>query len=92
MKNMSSKCNLRDEAGYGVPAALLAAVTDCIEAQCGQGRVPTLMDGVRMCRAFQEIMRIRRMHRPSLCVVIRGACIREAHIDTWIDGYRFGQP
>jgi AraC-like DNA-binding protein len=64
----------RDEAGNGAPAALLTAVTDFIEAQGGgEGHFQTPMGGVHILRAFQEIMPVRRMYRPSLCVVIQGA-------------------
>ncbi|HTG37660.1 AraC family transcriptional regulator [Sphingomonas sp.] len=56
------------------PAPLLAAVEDFIESRGGgQGHFSTTMDGVHIMRAFQEVMPIRRMYKPSLCVVLNGA-------------------
>jgi len=64
-------CN---EAGARTLPALYAAVTEFIEAKGGgQGHFLTPMSGVHMMRSFQEIMPIRRIYRPSLCVVIQGA-------------------
>lgn len=57
-----------------VPPVLIAAVTDFIEAQGGgEGHFQTPMSGIHIMRAFQEIMPIRRIYRPSLCVVLQGA-------------------
>ncbi|AOF97269.1 helix-turn-helix domain protein [Sphingobium sp. RAC03] len=54
-------------------APLLAAVNEFIDAKGGgQGHFQTSMDGVHIMRAFQDIMPIRRMYRPSLCVVLQG--------------------
>ena len=55
-------------------APLLKAAIDFMEARGGgQGHFQTAMNGVHIMRAFQEIMPIRRMYRPSLCVVLQGA-------------------
>lgn len=57
-----------------MPSSLLAAVTVYIEAQGGgQGLFPTPIDGVNIIRSFQEMMPMRQIYRPSLCVVIQGA-------------------
>lgn len=55
-------------------SALLAAAVEVIEAQGGgEGQFLTPMEGVRIVRSCQEIMPIRNIYRPSLCVVIKGA-------------------
>lgn len=74
MKNSLSKSKSGDEPRHGTPAALLAAVTDFVEAQGGgEGHFITPMEGVHILRALQEIMPVRHMYRPSLCVVVQGA-------------------
>lgn len=53
---------------------LLAAVTAYVEARGGgQGLFPTPMSGVNIIRSFQDMMPMRRIYRPSLCVVLQGA-------------------
>ncbi|WP_347302129.1 AraC family transcriptional regulator [Croceibacterium sp. TMG7-5b_MA50] len=39
----------------------------------GEGQFLTPMDAVRIVRSCQEIMPIRNIYRPSLCVVVKGA-------------------
>lgn len=64
----------RGVEGGGAAAALFKAATDFIDARGGgEGHFQTPMGGVHIMRAFQEIMPIRRMYRPSLCLVIEGA-------------------
>ncbi len=71
---MSLLPNPPDTQRSVVPAALTTAVTDFIEARGGgEGHFQTPMSGVHILRAFQEFMPIRRMYRPSLCVVFQGA-------------------
>ena len=58
----------------GRMSPLFAAVTAYIEAQGGgQGLFPTPIGGVNIIRSFQEMMPMRQIYRPSLCVVIQGA-------------------
>lgn len=55
-------------------SALLDAVEAYIEAQGGgQGLFPTVMESFNIVRSFQSMMPARRIYRPSLCVVLRGA-------------------
>lgn len=56
------------------PKVLLDALTDFIDARGGgEGYFQTPMSGVYILRAFQEIMPVRRMYKPSLCIVVQGA-------------------
>jgi AraC-like DNA-binding protein len=56
-----------------VHASLLTAVTEHVDTQGGgQGLFPTAMEGVNVIRSFQEMMPIRQVYRPSLCVVLQG--------------------
>lgn len=56
------------------PPALFDAVQDFLASKGGgQGHFATPMTGVHVMRAYQEIPSIRRIYRPSLCVVLRGA-------------------
>jgi AraC-like DNA-binding protein len=64
----------RNHSEARVSTSLLAAVTAYIEAQGGgQGLFPTQIGGVNIIRSFQEMMPMRQIYRPSLCVVIQGA-------------------
>lgn len=64
----------RSQPEARVSSSLLAAVTAYIEAQGGgQGLFPTPIGGVNIIRSFQEMMPMRQIYRPSLCVVIQGA-------------------
>jgi AraC-like DNA-binding protein len=55
------------------PPALLAAVTEYIDAKGGgQGRFDTSMAGVTIVRSYQAMMPVQNMYRPSLCVVFKG--------------------
>ncbi|MDX3929857.1 MAG: AraC family transcriptional regulator [Shinella sp.] len=55
-------------------SSLLAAVTAYVESQGGgQGLFPTQIGGVNIVRSFQEMMPMRQIYRPSLCVVLQGA-------------------
>ncbi|MBS7542514.1 AraC family transcriptional regulator [Ancylobacter oerskovii] len=57
-----------------MPSPLLSAVTAYIDAQGGgEGLFPTCMEGVNIISSFQEQMPMRRVYRPSLCVVLQGA-------------------
>ncbi|NJC34580.1 AraC-like DNA-binding protein [Sphingomonas jejuensis] len=62
------------EGRGGTPAALLDAVGVFLEQRGGgEGHFQTPMEGVHMMRLFHEVPPVRRMYRPSLCVVLRGA-------------------
>lgn len=55
-------------------APLLAMVNAFIEAQGGgQGLFPTGIESVSIVRSFQQMMPMRRIYRPSLCLVLTGA-------------------
>ncbi len=59
---------------HRAPPTLVMALMDVIEAQGGgEGQFLTPMEGVRIVRSCQEIMPIRNIYRPSLCVVVKGA-------------------
>lgn len=53
---------------------LLEAVQARIAAQGGgQGLFPTPIESINIVRSFQEMMPMRQIYRPSLCVVLQGA-------------------
>lgn len=55
-------------------ATLVSAISNFVESRGGgQGHFQTVIDGVYVMRAFQEIAPIRRIYRPSLCIVLKGA-------------------
>ncbi len=63
----------RNQPEGRMSSPLFAAVTAYIEAQCGgQGLLPTPIGGVNIIRSFQEMMPMRQIYRPSLCVGDRG--------------------
>lgn len=56
------------------PSVLMDAVKAFLTSSGGgEGHFKTPMSGVHVVRAYQEIPSIRRMYRPSLCVVLKGA-------------------
>lgn len=56
------------------PTGLFDAVQDFLRSRGGgEGHFQTPMSGVHVMRAFQEIPPMRRIYRPSLCVVLKGA-------------------
>jgi AraC-like DNA-binding protein len=56
------------------PPALYDAVQEFLRSRGGgEGHFQTPMGGVHVMRAFQEIPPMRRIYRPSLCVVLKGA-------------------
>lgn len=56
------------------PPALFEAVQTFLRSRGGgEGHFQTPMAGVHFMRAFQEIPPMRRIYRPSLCVVLKGA-------------------
>ena len=56
------------------PPALLDAAQEFLTSRGGaEGHFETPMSGVHLMRAFQEIPPMRRIYRPSLCVVLKGA-------------------
>jgi AraC-like DNA-binding protein len=56
------------------PPALLDAAQEFLKSRGGgEGHFQTPMNGVHVMRAFQEIPPMRRIYRPSLCVVLKGA-------------------
>lgn len=64
----------RNRPEASVSSSLLAAVNAYIEAQGGgEGLFPTPVDGLNIVRSFQEMMPMRQLYRPSLCVVLQGA-------------------
>lgn len=66
--------NSRNQTIGDKQVALLSAVTDFIGAEGGgEGHFKTPMSGVHILRSFREIPPIRRLYRPSLCVVIQGS-------------------
>jgi AraC-like DNA-binding protein len=63
-----------DEAGTRLPSPLYAEVTAYVESQGGgQGLFHTPVSGVNIIRSFQQVMPVRRVYQPSLCIVIQGA-------------------
>lgn len=64
----------RDAKGPLTPPALFDVVQDFLASKGGgEGHFQTPMNGVHFMRAFQEIPPMRRIYRPSLCVVLKGA-------------------
>ncbi len=74
----SDVAGVRDRSGAvgskrETPSALISAVLAFIEAKGGgQGRFETPMPGIHIVRSFQDILPVRNMYRPSLCVVLKG--------------------
>jgi AraC-like DNA-binding protein len=65
---------LQAKQEHSVSSSLLETVTAYVESKGGgQGLFPTAMEGVNVIRSFQEMMPHRKIYRPSLCVVLKGA-------------------
>lgn len=63
----------QDEVGTRVPSPLYAEVTAYVESQGGgQGLFCTPVSGVNIIRSFQQVMPVRRVYQPSLCIVLQG--------------------
>lgn len=57
-----------------MPSPLLNAVTAYIDAQGGgQGLFPTPVEGFHIVCSHHEMMPVRALYRPSVCVVLQGA-------------------
>jgi AraC-like DNA-binding protein len=61
-------------AGTRASSPLYAEVTAYVESQGGgQGLFPMPVGGVNIIRSFQQVMPVRRVYQPSLCIVIQGS-------------------
>jgi AraC-like DNA-binding protein len=64
----------RTQSEAPAQSRLIGAATAYIEAQGGgEGLFPTAIDGVNIVSSFQTMMPMRRIYRPSLCIVLQGA-------------------
>jgi AraC-like DNA-binding protein len=72
---MANALSRPDDAGESrTPPALFDAVQDFLRSRGGgEGHFQTPMAGVHIMRCYQEIPPMRRIYRPSLCVVLKGA-------------------
>jgi AraC-like DNA-binding protein len=62
-----------EQNGSQVTSSLLTQVASYLASQGGgEGLFPTPFCGVHILQSFQQWMPIRQIHRPSLCVVLRG--------------------